>query len=102
MSTPEEIMYQEVLVHIQRKEKSRARDLLTRLIKTNPNNPDYWLWMSAVTETMRERIYCLKEALRLDPNNEAAQRGLAMFGAIPVNPDLAAPLQHQKRRWESL
>ena len=102
MSTPEETMYQQVLVHIQKKENSRARDLLTRLIKINPNNPDYWLWMSAVTETTRERIFCLKEALRLDPKNEAAERGLAMFGAIPVNPDLAAPLQHQRRRWESL
>jgi tetratricopeptide (TPR) repeat protein len=101
MSTPEETMYQEVLVHIQRKENSRARDLLTRLIKINPNNPQYWLWMSAVTETVRERIFCLKEALRLDPHNEAAQRGLAMFGAIPVNPDLVVPFQHQKRRWES-
>ncbi len=101
MSTPEETMYQEVLVHIQRKENSRARDLLTRLIKINPNNPQYWLWMSAVTETLRERIFCLKEALRLDPHNETAQRGLAMFGAIPVNPDLVVPLQHQKRRWES-
>jgi tetratricopeptide (TPR) repeat protein len=102
MSTPEETMYQQVLVHIQKKENSRARDLLTRLIKINPNNPDYWLWMSAVTETTRERIFCLKEALRLDPKNEAAQRGLAIFGAIPANPELAAPLQHQKRRWEAL
>jgi tetratricopeptide (TPR) repeat protein len=102
MSTPEETMYQQVLVHIQKKENSRARDLLTRLIKIHPNNPDYWLWMSAVTETTRERIFCLKEVLRLDPKNEAAQRGLAMFGAIPVNPDLVAPLQHQKRHWEAL
>jgi tetratricopeptide (TPR) repeat protein len=102
MTTPEENMYQEVLVHIQRKENSRARDLLTRLIKINPNNPQYWLWMSAVTETTRERIFCLKEALRLDPKNEAAQRGLALFGTIPVNSDLAVPLHHQKRRWESL
>ena len=67
MSTPEETMYQQVLVHIQKKENSRARDLLTRLIKINPNNTEYWLWMSAVTETTRERIFCLKEALRLDP-----------------------------------
>jgi tetratricopeptide (TPR) repeat protein len=102
MSTPEETMYQQVLVHIQKKENSRARDLLTRLIKINPNKPEYWLWMSAVTETTRERIYCLKEALQLDPKNESAQRGLVMFGAIPVNPDLVVPLQHQKRRWESL
>jgi len=102
MSTPEEIMYQETLVHIQKKENSRARDLLTRLIKIDPQKPDYWLWMSSVTETTRERVYCLKEALRLDPKNEVAQRGLALFGVMPVNPDLVAPLNHQKRRWESL
>ena len=102
MSTPEETMYQEVLVHIQNKENSRARDLLTRLIKINPKKPDYWVWMSTVTETTRERIYCLKEALHLDPNNEAAQRGLILFGAMRLNPELVVPLQNQKRRWESL
>jgi tetratricopeptide (TPR) repeat protein len=98
--TPEESMYQEALGAIEKGDNGRARDLLMRLIKLNPNKPDYWLWMSAVVETVKERIYCLNEVLKLDPRNADAQRGLAMFGAMPVNPDLVVPLHLQRRRWD--
>jgi tetratricopeptide (TPR) repeat protein len=98
--TPEESMYQEALGAIEKGDNGRARDLLMRLIKLNPNKPDYWLWMSAVVETVKERIYCLNEVLKLDPQNADAQRGLAMFGAMPVNPDLVVPLHLQRRRWD--
>jgi len=98
--TPEESMYQEALGAIEKGDNARARDLLMRLIKLSPIKPDYWLWMSAVVETIKERIYCLNEVLKLDPQNADAQRGLAMFGAMPVNPDLVVPLHLQRRRWD--
>jgi hypothetical protein len=93
-------MFKEAVAAIEKGENTRGRDLLTRLIKVNPDNPEYWLWMSAVVESTRERIYCLKEVLRIDPENSLAQRGLAMFGAMPVNPKLTIPIQMQRRRWE--
>ncbi|MBE3038731.1 MAG: tetratricopeptide repeat protein [Chloroflexi bacterium] len=85
---------------IEKGDNARARDLLMRLIKLSPTKPDYWLWMSAMVETPKERIYCLKEVLKLDPQSADAQRGLAMFGAMPVNPDLVVPLHLQRRRWD--
>jgi hypothetical protein len=60
-------MFQETKEAIDRGERARARDLLTRLIKESPERADYWLWMSAVVESVQERIYCLKEVLKLDP-----------------------------------
>ncbi|HSV85913.1 MAG TPA: tetratricopeptide repeat protein [Levilinea sp.] len=81
-------------------EQSRARDLLTRLIKTAPNQASYWLWMSAVVETSRERIFCLKEVLRIDSHNEDARRGLILMGAAPPDESLAIPLHLQKRNWK--
>lgn len=96
----ETALFQEALAAIEKKENARARELLTRLIKTNPANPDYWLWMSAAVETRREQVYCLKETLRADPNNAAAQRGLALFGEIPPNPQFIIPIAMQRRKWQ--
>jgi tetratricopeptide (TPR) repeat protein len=94
-------MFQEALQAIEKGERARARDLLTRLLKADPNQAEYWLWMSAVVESRKERIYCLKETLRLDPQNVAAKRGLIMLGQLPPDPKLVVPLQSQRRNWEN-
>lgn len=77
----------------------RAKDLLTRLIKLNSKNKDYWLWMSAVVDTDKERIFCLKEVLRLDPQNQDARIGLIMLGELPADESLVIPYDLQKRKW---
>lgn len=101
MSTPEEAMFDEALSAVRSGDRARARDLFTRLLKTRQDNPEYWIWMSAVVETNKERVFCLKEVLRIDPRNATALRGLAMAGAMPPDPDLALPARLQKRNWMS-
>ena len=100
--TAEDTIFAEVLSALDKNEPERARDLLTRLIKANPNNPQYWLYMSAVVETNRERLYCLTEAQKLTPDDPAVKRGLAIFGDGPVDPSLVIPLSAQKRNWQAL
>ncbi|HZU87572.1 MAG TPA: tetratricopeptide repeat protein [Anaerolineaceae bacterium] len=100
MSTPEESMYEQVQEAISRGEKARARDLLTRLLRMNSNNPEYWLWMSSVVESVKERTFCLKEVLRVDPQNQVARKGLILIGALPVDESLIIPPQLFKRNWE--
>ena len=51
-----------------------------RLLKTDQSNASYWIWMSAAVDTTKERIYCLETALRLDPQNAIAKRGLVLLG----------------------
>ncbi len=99
--TIEETMFQEVLTAIEQGDRERARDLLTRLLRRNQNNPDYWLWMSTVVETSKERAYCLKEVLRIDPNHVDAQRGLNLMGIMPPDPAQITPLAQQKRNWQA-
>ena len=94
-------MFGEALSAAQSGQRARAIDLLTRLIKTRPDNPEYWVWMSAVVSTSKERVYCLKEALRFDPQNAEAQRGLTLMGVLPPNPELVLPAGLQKRAWQS-
>ncbi len=101
MITPEDTVFQEAMSAIQAGDKNRARDLLTRLIKTNPNNAQYWMWMSAVVTSSRELIFCLKETLKRDPQNVTARRGLILQGALPPDPSLAIPANLQRRNWES-
>ena len=98
--TPEESMFQEALAAINQGERSRARDLFTRLLKIDSNNFQYWLWMSTVVDSIRERTYCLKEVIRLDPKNQTARRGLIMIGAMPRDESLVIPFRLQKRHWD--
>ncbi|MGA9534044.1 MAG: tetratricopeptide repeat protein [Anaerolineales bacterium] len=62
-------------------DRTRARELLSRLLRADSANAEYWVWMSAVVESQRERIYCLESALNADPTNRAALRGLVVLGA---------------------
>lgn len=100
MPTPEERMFQEAVSALENGELARSRDLLTRLLKLNQQNAQYWLYMSAVVETQKERIYCLKEVLRLEPDNPTAQVGLSMIGQTPPNPNLIIPMKVQKTNWQ--
>lgn len=96
----DEKMLQEAVNAIAQGQRERARDLLTRLLRANQNNPQYWLWMSAVMDTTSERVYCLQSALKLDPNNQAAKRGLILAGALPPD-ETIVPKPPPRRSWAS-
>ena len=53
-------MLQEAIEAVANGQRERARDLLTRLLRANQANPKYWLWMSSVVDTTKERVYCLQ------------------------------------------
>jgi len=95
----EEKMLHEAVEAITKGERSRAKDLLTRLLRADQTNPDFWVWMSAVVDTASERKYCLENALRINPNNHTAQRGLVMMGGRTPEAIVARP--PLKRRWET-
>jgi tetratricopeptide (TPR) repeat protein len=80
-------------------DRARARDLFSRLLRTDSANVEYWVWMSSVVDTDRERIYCLESALKLDPTNRAAMRGLVILGARkPADAELASALRIPRRQ----
>ena len=94
----DEKMFQEAKQAIQDGHKDRARDLITRLLKTDQKNPDYWLYLSAVVESTTEKIFCLESALRIDPENQAALRGLVLLGARSPD-ERIVPVPVVKRKW---
>lgn len=96
----EEKMFEEAMAAIDAGDTARAKDLFTRLLRADQYNPTYWLWMSATVDTTKERIYCLKQTLELDPQNEAAKRGLILLGELPPDDTLAVPFSLQARKWQ--
>ena len=82
----ENLMLQEAIDAIRQGQRRRARDLLTRLLRADQSNPEYWLWMSSVVDSLKERKYCLEMVLRVDPDNRQARQGLVMMGAVPPPP----------------
>jgi tetratricopeptide (TPR) repeat protein len=99
--SPEEMMFHQAVEFIDQGDFANARDILTRLLKTDQNNVQYWVWMSAAMETQKERLYCLQTALKLDPFNAAARRGLTLMGALPPDEDLTPFPMNHPRPWEA-
>ncbi|MBN2256291.1 MAG: tetratricopeptide repeat protein [Anaerolineaceae bacterium] len=87
---------------IQKGDKALARDLLTRLIKTEPQNSEYWLWLSTVVDTTKERTYCLQEVIRRDPNNLTARQGLILMGVSVPSDQVEGNIPSPKRNWRTL
>lgn len=57
-------------------DKSGARTILISVIKKNPRNELAWSWLYSAVETDERKIYCLKEILKINPNNTNAARAL--------------------------
>lgn len=95
----EDRMLQEAIEAVATGQLERARDLLTRLLRANQSNPRYWLWMSSVVETTKERIYCLQKVLQLDPDNRAARLGM-ILGGISSPDEGLQPVPITPRNWK--
>ena len=98
--TGQDTMFQDAVSALRAGDKTHAKDILTRLLKADQNNVTYWVWMSAAVETNKERIYCLQTALKFDPENASAKRGLILLGAIPPDEDVQPFPLNRVRAWE--
>lgn len=96
----EDTMLNEAIEAARGGDRSRARDLLTRLLRTDQGNAEYWLWMSSIVETPKEKIYCLKAVQRLDPDNRIAKRGLILLGASAPDATIIPVPPARKERWQ--
>ncbi|MBK8780842.1 MAG: tetratricopeptide repeat protein [Anaerolineales bacterium] len=97
---PNDTIFQDAVEALRRGDKPRAKDLITRLLKTNQNNPTYWIWLSASVDNTKERIYCLQTALKLDPENGTAKRGLILLGALAPDETIQPFPMNRPRAWE--
>jgi tetratricopeptide (TPR) repeat protein len=97
---PNNQMFQDAVDALRRGDKPRAKELLTLLLKAEQKNPTYWIWLSAAVDNTKERIYCLQTALKLDPENGTAKRGLILLGALPPDETVQPFPMNRPRVWE--
>jgi hypothetical protein len=64
-----------------------ARQYLGTALKQDPGDIQAWLWLSGAVDRDEERIDCLRQILKLDPNNVVAARGLAQMVERSAGPD---------------
>lgn len=95
----EDRIFEEAVEAIKTGQGPRAKDLLTRLLRTDQSNWEYWLYMSTVVESRKERIFCLENVLKYDPGNETATRGLVLVGAMPPDESLTPVRPVKERDW---
>ncbi len=93
-------MFQDAITALRRGDKSRAKELLTLLLKADQSNTTYWIWLSAAVDNTKERIYCLQTAYKLDPENGTAKRGLILLGALPPDESIQPFQINRPRAWE--
>ncbi|GAB4503889.1 MAG: hypothetical protein Fur0043_08820 [Anaerolineales bacterium] len=99
-SMVDDTAFQEAVEALRAKDRSKAKDLLTQLLKSDQNNAQYWIWLSAAVESPKEQIYCLQTALRLDPENATAKRGLILLGALPADESVPPFPLNRPRLWD--
>ncbi|MBL8050295.1 MAG: tetratricopeptide repeat protein [Anaerolineales bacterium] len=93
-------IFQDAVDALRRGDKPRAKELLTLLLKSDQNNAVYWIWLSASVDSPKERIYCLQTALKLDPENSTAKRGLILLGALAPDESIQPFPMNRPRAWE--
>mgnify|MGYP003341337671 CR=1 FL=1 len=96
----DDAIFQDAIETLRAGDKAKARDMITGLLKTDQNNVTYWIWLSAAMETPKERAYCLQTALKLDPENTTAKRGLILLGAMPPDENVRPFPVNRPRAWE--
>ncbi|MCX6083277.1 MAG: tetratricopeptide repeat protein [Chloroflexi bacterium] len=70
-----------------------ARKLLTEAIKLHPDDERAWGWMYNICNTDQERILCLKQMVRINPQNEKAN--LLLTELLNLEPPLEMPVTNQ-------
>lgn len=72
---------------MRRGDKAAARQLLQQAIQQNPQDINAWLWLSGAVSTEQERLKCLQQVIKIDPENAVAAKGIAQLisrGAVTV------------------
>ncbi|MFO3797191.1 MAG: tetratricopeptide repeat protein, partial [Anaerolineales bacterium] len=96
----EDVLFGQAIEALRQGDKHQAREILTRLIRAEPENATYWVWLSAAVESEKERRYCLEKAYQIDPQNAAAQRGLLLLGVRTSTEDIRPFPLRRSPAWE--
>jgi hypothetical protein len=81
---------QEAITLIRSGGKHLAVPILRDIIKTDRDNENAWLWLSTCMAKYEDKLYCLNQALRINPNNATTRTALARLNQAPALEDIQA------------
>jgi hypothetical protein len=82
-----ELLTRQGIAALQGNDTTRAYELLGQAVHIAPQNEQAWLWLSGAVPSDAERRYCLERVLVLNPQNTAAQHGMARLSpSLPISP----------------
>ena len=61
--------------------RAEARSLLVAFVRINPDSEPGWAWLFDTCDTEQERFDCLKQIVRINPQNEQASQLLISYTA---------------------
>jgi hypothetical protein len=92
VSTPElESLLEQAIVHVNAGELTEGRAVLERVLEQDPQNDRAWVWLSGCVEDPKQREICLGQALRVNPDNEAALDGMKVLAGELVQASQVTP-----------
>lgn len=79
--------------------RDEARKIFIAVVKQSPDNERAWGWMYDTSNVDKERIYCLRQMLRINPKNEKASQLLNQLTApsLTAAPSFAQESQQSKQ-----
>lgn len=78
-------------------QREEARSLLIAILRNKPDNEIAWQWMYNVANNQKEKTDCLKQILRINPENTNAKELLDKFPAPILNKVETSPLIENKK-----
>jgi len=70
-------MYERGIAAARGGQRRVAAGLLTKAVQLDPRHEQAWLWLSGVLDDPKDVAFCLNSALKLNPDNQQARKGLA-------------------------
>lgn len=70
---------QQAIAAIKSGDKKTGKQLLLEILKSDQRSEGAWLWMTQVASSDDERMTCLQNVLKINPNNETAKHGVALL-----------------------
>ena len=71
--------------------RPKALELLREVVRQEPQNDAAWELLADVADTREHAVDCLKQALRINPNNESAKRKLSALTTPTTTPPSQVP-----------
>lgn len=64
-------------------DRALARKLLVQVVQQDPDNEMAWIWLAQAMESSAQRLDCLRQVLRINPQNEPVRRAVQALSKTP-------------------